>query len=140
MTKNDAKTASAAAGDATDELSVLGIRYQNIDHMKEGELDALPFGAIQLDADGRVKNFNMYESNLSHLPKSQVIGKHFFREVAPCTDVQAFHGRFREGVAKKKLHAKFNYHFAFKQDPRDVQVTLFYSDITSSVWVFVQPR
>lgn len=140
MNQNDRKGRPPAEGDATDELAVLGIRYQNIEHMQERELDALPFGAIQLDAEGYVKNFNMYESNLSHLPKSQVIGKHFFREVAPCTDVQAFHGRFREGVAKKELHAKFTYHFAFKQDPRDVQVTLFYSDITKSVWVFVQPR
>ena len=49
-------------------------------------------------------------------------------------------GRSGRALEKKFLHAKFYYHFAFKQDPRDVSVTLFYSDITDSVWVFVQPR
>ena len=125
--------------DATSEQAILGLSFQNIDSMPAEELDKLPFGAIQLDPQGKVKNFNMYESQLSHLPKSTVIGRDFFREVAPCTDVKEFRGRFQEGVEKKFLHAKFNYHFAFKQDPRDVSVTLFYSDITSSVWVFVQP-
>ena len=125
--------------DATDELAILGLSFQKIDSMRPEQLDSLPFGAIQLDGQGRVQKFNMYESNLANLAKESVIGKDFFREVAPCTDVKEFSGRFREGVAKKALHAKFNYHFAFKQNPRDVSVTLFYSDITHSVWVFVQP-
>ena len=128
-----------ANNDATGDQAILGLDFSSIDSMQPGELDKLPFGAIQLDGDGIVKKFNLYESKLSRLPQSSVVGKSFFREVAPCTDVQEFRGRFEEGVAKKALHAKFNYHFAFKQNPRDVSVTLFYSDITSSVWVFVQP-
>lgn len=126
--------------DATSDLAILGLSLQTIDSMKPAELDGLPFGAIQLDAQGRVKNFNSYESKLSRLTKEQVIGKDFFREVAPCADVKEFRGRYQEGLKQKKLHAVFSYHFAFKQEPRDVQVTLFYSDITDSVWVFVQPR
>lgn len=126
--------------DPTGELAILGVEFQAIDHMQAGELDKLPFGAIQLDAEGKVLRFNFYESKLSNLSKDQVIGKHFFKEVAPCTDVREFHGRFKEGIAKKQLLAKFNYHFAFKQNPRDVQVTLFYSDLNDTVWVFVRPR
>ena len=125
--------------DASSDLAILGLNFKNIDSMQPDDLDKLPFGAIQLDGDGRVKNFNLYESKLARMPKKEVLGKDFFREVAPCTDVKEFAGRFREGFQKKFLHAKFNYRFAFKQDPRDVTVTLFYSDITDSVWVFVQP-
>lgn len=125
--------------DATDEKAILGFDFATIDNMAPAALDALPFGTIRLDAEGRVKKFNLYESNLSGLSKESVIGRSFFREVAPCADVKEFHGRFREGVERRKLHAKFRYHFAFKQNPRDVQITLFYSDITSSVWVLVQP-
>jgi len=110
-----------------------------IDSMTENELDQLPHGAIQLSTDGKVLKFNAYESQLSNLKKESVIGKNFFKEVAPCTDVQEFYGRFREGVTGKNLHINFRYHFAFKQKPRDVTVTLFYSGITETVWVFVKP-
>jgi photoactive yellow protein len=114
--------------------------YKKVDNFSEKELDGLPHGAIQLDPSGKILKFNAYESALSNLAKEAVVGKNFFKDVAPCTDVQEFHGRFKKGVAEKKLHEKFRYHFAFKQQPRDVIVTLFFSDPTNSVWVFVQPQ
>ncbi len=107
--------------------------------MSEGELDELPFGAIELDAQGKILRFNRYESSLSGVQKSSAVGKHFFTEIAPCTNVKEFYGRFKQGVAAKSLHEKFRYHFAFKQNPRDVTVTLMYSESTKSVWVFVRP-
>ena len=110
-----------------------------VDSMNEPELDQLPHGAIQLSTDGTVLKFNAYESQLANLKKESVIGKNFFKQVAPCTDVQEFYGRFREGVRAKNLHENFRYHFAFKQNPRDVTVTLFYSPTTDTVWVFVKP-
>jgi photoactive yellow protein len=113
--------------------------FTKIDTLKEAELDALPHGAIQLDANGTILQFNLFESQLARLDKKKVIGRNFFKEVAPCTDVKEFHGLFQRGVAAKKLHEKFRYHFAFRQNPRDVVVTLFYSDTTSTVWVFVHP-
>ncbi len=110
-----------------------------LDDFSAEELDQLPYGAIELDLEGVILKFNQYESKLSGLQKERAIGKHFFTEVAPCANVQEFYGRFLNGVAKKTLHEKFRYHFAFKQNPRDVTVTLFYSDKTASVWVFVRP-
>lgn len=110
-----------------------------VDSMSEHELDQLPHGAIQLSTEGMVLKFNEYESKLANLRKESVIGKNFFKDVAPCTDVQEFYGRFRKGVAEKNLHENFRYHFAFLQNPRDVTVTLFYSGITETVWVFVKP-
>jgi photoactive yellow protein len=124
-------------GTMTDELDPL---YKRIDHLGVDELDALPYGAIQLDKSGRVLRFNRYESKLSGLAQEKVIGRDFFREVAPCTDVQEFRGRFERGVRERKLHEKFRYHFAFKQEPRNVLVTLFFRDVDDSVWVFVQPQ
>lgn len=113
--------------------------YNSIDTMPEDELDQLPHGAIQLSPEGLVLKYNAFESKLANLEKKNVIGKNFFKEVAPCTDVQEFYGRFRSGVAEKNLHATFRYHFAFKRNPTDMSVTLFYSGITETVWVFVKP-
>ena len=113
--------------------------YERIDDLQPSDLDQLPHGAIQLDREGRVLQFNDYESRLANMQKDRVIGRNFFTEIAPCTNVKEFHGRFQAGVTAKKLHEKFRYHFAFKQNPRNVLVTLFYSDKTDTVWVFVRP-
>ena len=110
------------------------------DTMSPDELDRLPYGMIQLDATGRILRFNAVESRLSSLPQQQQLGKHFFTEVAPCTKVQEFYGRFKEGVLRESLDTSFQFHFAFKQNPRDVTVRLFYSRRTQSVWVMVSDR
>jgi photoactive yellow protein len=119
-------------------IDVVTERIQ-IDELPEEEFDRLPFGAVELDAEGRVLRYNQYESRLSGIKKDRAIGKHFFTELAPCTDVQEFYGRFKQGVARKSLHEEFRYHFAFKRNPIDVTVTLFYSPLTKSIWVFVRP-
>ncbi len=113
---------------------------EKISRMSEGELDTLPFGAIRLDDEGKILTYNIAESKLTGRDPSKVKGKNFFTEVAPCTNVQAFAGRFREGVKLKKLHAIFPYRFDFKMAPRDVTVTLFYSEQTGGAWVFVREQ
>lgn len=111
-----------------------------IDGFTSSELDQLPFGAIQLDSDGTILQFNEYEANLSNRRAPETVGRNFFRDVAPCTNVREFYGVFREGVEKGTLHQTFDYRFAFKQAPPDVRVTLFFSEPTATVWVFVQER
>lgn len=110
-----------------------------VQDLSEEELEHLPFGAIQLDTTGRILRFNGFESKISGVAKAQAVGKMFFTEVAPCTNVKEFYGRFKEGVARKRLHEKFRYHYSFKRNPLDVTITLFYSDLTQSIWVFVRP-
>lgn len=111
---------------------------ESIDRMSEEELDGLPFGAIRLDREGKILSYNMTESKLTGRKKERVVGRNFFTDVAPCTNVQAFAGRFREGVEKRELHAIFPYRFDFEMAPRDVTVTLFYSKQTDTAWVFVR--
>jgi photoactive yellow protein len=108
-----------------------------VDGMTNLELDALPFGAIQLDREGTILQFNEYEANLSNRRAPDTIGLNFFLEVAPCTNVRTFYGRFQEGIERGALHVTFPYRFNFKHMARDVSVTLFYSGTTRTVWVFV---
>ncbi|MDF1506157.1 PAS domain-containing protein [Roseisolibacter sp. H3M3-2] len=118
----------------------VSLLLDTVDAMTPAELDALPYGMIQLDAGGRILKYNAVESRLASLPQAQAIGKQFFTEIAPCTKVQAFYGRFREGVIRESLDVTFQFHFAFKQHPRDVTVRLFYSRRTRSVWVIISDR
>jgi photoactive yellow protein len=110
------------------------------DAMSADELDALPYGMIQLDAAGRILKYNAVESRLAQLPQETTVGKRFFTEVAPCTKVQQFYGQFKDGMLRESLDTTFQFHFAFKQQPRDVTVRMFYSKRTRSVWVMVSDR
>jgi photoactive yellow protein len=112
---------------------------ERADVFTEGELDSLPVGMIQLDRNGTVLKFNQAESDLARVAKEDAIGKSFFDEVAPCTKVQEFHGRFLEGMAAKSLNTMFNYKFRFKDGrQKDVVISMFYSGSTETVWVLVQ--
>jgi photoactive yellow protein len=87
-------------------------------------LDALPFGAIVIDTAGTVLRYNQFESNLAKLDVARVVGKNFFRDVAPCTAVKGFEGRLHEFVdSDERVSVTFDYRFAFKHGPVDVAVT-----------------
>ena len=111
---------------------------QRIDSLTEDDFDALPFGAIKLDTDGRILRYNLYESRLTERDPQEVIGKNFFTEVAPCTNVQEFAGRYRQGVSERKLDTTFPYRFRFPTRVVDVEITLILSADGESVWVFVK--
>ena len=111
---------------------------ERIDHMQPRELNSLPFGVIQLDARGTILRFNDYEAKLTGRKPEKVIGRNFFEEVAPCTNVREFAGRFHEGIRNKELHEVFPYLFDFKMAPRNVTVTLFYNKANDTAWVFVR--
>ena len=106
--------------------------------LPESQLDVLPFGTIRLDEKGTILSFNLMEAKLTGRDPARVIGRNFFTDVAPCTNVKEFAGRFRAGVASGSLHVSFPYRFDFQMAPRDVTVTLFYSQTTGTAWVFVK--
>ena len=111
---------------------------QRIDSLTEDDFDALPFGAIKLDANGRILKYNLYESRLAGRDPSEVIGQNFFIEVAPCTNVQEFAGLYRKGIAEGKLDTTFPYRFLFPNRVVDVEITLILNPDGASAWVFVK--
>jgi photoactive yellow protein len=89
-----------------------------LDRLDHGELDNLPFGVIQMDRSGTVLRYNSTESRYSGLPPERVLGRHFFREVAPCSN----NHRVAERYALPKLDETIEYTFALRMKP--VPVTL----------------
>jgi photoactive yellow protein len=138
LTEQFAQAEMVTAETMSQDASKLIERIQ-VKDLSEAELEQLPFGAIELDTAGIILRYNGFESKLSGIHKNRALGKHFFTELAPCTNVKEFYGRFQEGVARKRMHEKFRYHFSFKKNPIDVTITLFYSDLTDSLWVFARP-
>jgi photoactive yellow protein len=87
-------------------------------------LDELPFGAVVVDEAGTILEYNEYETRLSHLERARVVGRNFFRDVAPCTAVQAFEGRMRAFLkSKDRVSASFRYRFPFTHGTVDVEIT-----------------
>jgi photoactive yellow protein len=105
--------------------------------MTPEELDALPFGAIQLDAEGTVLSYNKAEERISGRTHTEVVGRNFFREVAPCTRVQRFFGAFQAGVDRGELNEVFDFTFRFAAGARDVRIRMILGG--ASVWIFVTP-
>lgn len=136
MLPNHSATSSATPATALPELH----QMDEIDGMAPEQLDSLPFGAIKLNAEGTIVEYNLTESTISGREKKNVIGRNFFTEVAPCTNVQGFAGRFREGVAGEDLNHIFPYTFTFEMTPTEVWIRLYYSKPTGAAWVFVARR
>ena len=110
-----------------------------LDTLSGAELDELPVGVIQLDRHGTVLQYNETESNLARFHPADVVGRNFFAEIAPCTAVRDFQGRFEEGVARGELDATFAYRFRFADDrTKDVTITMSYRPHNGRVWVVVE--
>ena len=99
-------------------------QLQRVAEMSSDEVDALPFGAIVIDASGTIIRYNQFEARLSNLDANRVIGKNFFRDIAPCTAVSAFEGRMRDFVASEERYSvTFDYRFTFAHGPVDVEIS-----------------
>lgn len=112
---------------------------QLLDTLTRDELDELPVGVIQLDRDGMVLQYNETESSLARYSRADVVGRNFFREIAPCTAVRDFQGRFEEGVQAGEMDTTFGYRFRFADErTKDVTITMSYRQHTDVVWVVVE--
>lgn len=106
--------------------------------MKDDELDGLAFGAIQLDKDGKILQYNSAEGDITGRDPEEVKGKNFFTEVAPCTNTKEFYGKFKEGVDSGDLNSMFEYMFDYKMQATKVKVHMKKALSGDSYWVFVK--
>ena len=108
--------------------------------MSREDFDALPFGAIQLDREGKVLLYNKAEEQLSGRRREDVVGRNFFHDVAPCTRVRRFIGAFQVGIERRELNEVFDFTFRFAEGAREVRIRMIYSDVPRpGVWIFVTP-
>ncbi|MGM0435011.1 MAG: photoactive yellow protein [Pseudomonadota bacterium] len=106
--------------------------------MSDRDIDKLAFGAINLDANGKILSYNKAEGEITGRKPEEVIGKNFFTEVAPCTKTDEFFGKFQEGVKSGNLSTMFEYTFDYQMKPTKVKVHMKKSLDGQSYWVFVK--
>lgn len=101
------------------------VPVENLLHLGPEHYDTLPFGFITVDPDGNIVRFNAFETAYSGLREETVVGRNFFHDVAPCTSVREFEGRFREMIeGGAEGVARFRYVFRFAGGERLVQVSM----------------
>jgi len=97
------------------------------------DIDDLPFGVIVVDRAGTILEYNVYESELTGFARERVLGRNFFHDVAPCTAIQQFEGRFEEFLTSHETSVEpFEFTFPFARGPQRVSILFVRLNFTSN--------
>lgn len=77
-------------------------RLTGVPDLTEEQLNELPYGAIKIDKIGKILCYNKTEEDAVLMRSEKIIGRNFFTEIAPCTAVKDFQGRFEEFFGKRR--------------------------------------
>ena len=112
---------------------------QQLNDLTEEQLDRLPFGAIRVNAEGVILFYSRSQAEITHREPAAVLGRNFFAEVAPCTVVPEFYGRFRRGALIGTLSTTFEFVFDFEMQPVQVRITMHNAERPGEFWILAEP-
>ena len=110
-----------------------------VEALSPEQVDALPFGAIRVDPEGRVVLLSRTEAELSGFGQRPAIGKVFFSDIAPCMGVEEFQGRIQRARAHSHLDLAFGWVGDFSDRDRQLRVRV-QSASDGGFWVFIDRR
>jgi photoactive yellow protein len=87
-------------------------------------LDLLPYGVIVLDGEGTVLYYNEREEQIASRSRTDVVGRNFFKDIAPCTEVREFREPYERALRLEGSLPAFHFRFPFPGNPREVDITL----------------
>ncbi|UEM03901.1 PAS domain-containing protein [Skermanella rosea] len=108
-----------------------------VERLPPSEVDALPFGAIRLDANGEVAFYSAAEARLSGYGARPALGRPFFSDMAPCMDNEAFRGRIESARAAGKFDLEFGWIGDFADRSRELQVRIQPAS-DGGCWIFIR--
>lgn len=112
------------------------ITSDDLAQLDPSEFDSLPFGMIRLDRAGTVQLYNAWEGRLARRNPKNVVGKNFFTDIAPCTNVASFRGKLDELASGGGKTYVFDYDFTFPWGARRVRIR-FVVESVDERWVLV---
>jgi len=105
------------------------------------DLDALDFGVIGVDAEGLVRRYNLFESELAGLSPDRVLGTPLFTSVAPCMNNFLVAQRFEDaGATGAILDATLDYVFTLRMRPAKVKLRLLMQPKAPLYYILVNRR
>lgn len=107
-----------------------------LDRLTDEELDAIPYGVIQLNAEGRVLSYNRAEAIETGWAHERPISRDYFSDVAPSSFVAEVFGRYVEAFSTHALDEMFRFTFTHGMLPRTVCLRMYYSVRSGTLWLF----
>lgn len=107
-----------------------------LENQEESVYNGLPFGLIRMNSDGIVVNYNKAESDIAGIAPENAKGKHFFTEVAPCTN----NFMIAEKYTLPDLDEELDYIFTYIIQPTKVRLRLLKSAGMSHQYLLVKLR
>lgn len=101
------------------------------------QIDALPFGAVRLDPNGKVLLYSRSEALQSGYGDRTAVGRLFFTDVAPCMNCGYFKGRIDRARATGTLDIEFTFIGDFSDQQRELTVRV-QSASDGGMWIFIQ--
>jgi photoactive yellow protein len=80
-----------------------------LNEQQDDALDKLNFGIVKMNFTGQVIFYNQEESVIAGVSKENAIGKHFFTQVAPCTNNFLVAEKFKNAVLDEQVQYIFTY-------------------------------
>lgn len=114
----------------------------DLDVIAPDALDRLDQGVIALDAAGTVVAFSEGASTISGLSREAVLGRDYFRDVMPGTNVPSFRGRFLAGARRGALDETFDYVFGRLPQPLRARIHMRHGRIAGTgpvTWLTIDP-
>ena len=111
---------------------------QRVTGLEREVLDALPYGLVALDANNQILSYNRAESERARRHPDEVIGKNFFMDVAPCTNVRELAGWLADARAagrNAKKTLEFVFEFPFGRELVDIRLLYEAETETSTILV-----
>ena len=102
-----------------------GLAVEDLHEIAAEDLDCLPIGVVRVTKEGVISAYNSNESERFGYKAEEVLGRNFFTDVAPCTSVRVFQGRFEEMVLSGESgRAELDFVFCTDSWSKLVQVVL----------------
>ncbi|WP_161539629.1 hypothetical protein [Paramagnetospirillum kuznetsovii] len=104
--------------------------------LDDRDITLIPFGAVELSAEGTVLGHNDTEPDLGGGARAPIVGRDFFTDVAGWARGSAIADEFKKGVANGELNVVFD--CAHARLPYRVRLHLKVSPILGTYWAFIK--
>lgn len=108
-----------------------------VERLDRAVIDALPFGTIHLNSEGRVDLFSASEARLSGFEQAKALGAGFFTGVAPCFAKAGFLERIERAKAAGKIDIEFEHVGDFNDAEKELRCRIL-SARDGGLWIFLQ--
>lgn len=122
-------------------MEIVPFGAQDIDNILAREpkrAEFLPFGAVLLSRNAQIIKYNKAEGLIAGRDPSEMIGKNFFNDVAPCAKGKRFHSEFLKFHKTGNVNTIFDYEFAYKGANVRVRIHLKSQPDGQACWMFVK--